>query len=851
MNLFARLLKEQSERAEAAKKIDAMFSELYDLALKHGKLDDSFFEMLEKKFGPIRRENVEKLIESLIDRPYKSLSTSKQKVFDLVFDGLTSENRFGYGYENPTLRRFLDTRSPIGANFKDQIPSLKELSAAQEKARSLMTSNLGGGNRLPSIDDIEDMKKMDPTKWSWENIDDLVRDYAVNNLEDELDPELKTQKLNQYKAYLEYLKKGRKGQTSRGVAGTVRQLGVFRASDGLEYDVSKLLKTFEYDLGLAPDVAPPPDLSKVSDTDPYKSTLEPYDLADDLADDAAEAATDDASKASKATAATDDASKASKATAATDDMFDWVRRAASDTQAPPPIIGDVVLSNPTDPNLTQRVARWGKEAAEAIRTGAVKDVVGGELSRKVVKGSMIAEPVAGGLIDYYQSQTNPLWAYGIDKEGNELTYTDALLGALGTVVTSTVAGGAIGGGVGLLGGPLAPVTVPAGIAAGALTGLIGGGGEAARQGLQSVMRIGTGREQELSGLKAKLKTAIDLQRNNPEKDYSNDINLLRAEIAKKEDEYTFSRDFATNVSSVVPSFYDEGQIKSGDELRSEAEAEFNARYPQGISGGLAPGKSANEVDQEAADMIISRLTGGQNKGPNAQGASSPEELQREFGWETPKREEERLEVSNRIAELLGAEEEAIQDAIEKGESPEEARARLGKYSTMKDSDLRHEVTLEVIRSGVKPEKDPVQASRERTAQQDADYQAKLAAVEDAVAKKQAEKDEVTAYERQQQKDARAINTGLSQEKYRKTMQGIEDKKALLAAGEKRKEEEKAKEAEERKAKLAKRKKEFDAKMAELDKTIAGGNVVLAQQYPQDNRRSKYGHLVSDGRGWGS
>jgi hypothetical protein len=365
------------------------------------------------------------------------------------------------------------------------------------------------------------------------------------------------------------------------------------------------------------------------------------------------------------------------------------------------------------------------------------------------------------------------------------------------------------------------------------------------------MRIGTGREQELSGLKAKLKTAIDLQRNNPEKDYSNDINLLRAEIAKKEDEYTFSRDFATNVSSVVPSFYDEGQIKSGDELRSEAEAEFNARYPQGISGGLAPGKSANEVDQEAADMIISRLTGGQNKGPNAQGASSPEKLQREFGWETPEREEERLEINDRMAELLGAEEEAIQDAIEKGENPEEARARLGKYSTMKDSDLRHEVTLEVIRSGGKTEKDPVQASRERTAQQDADYQAKLAAVEDAVAKKQAEKDEVTAYERQQQKDARAINTGLSQEKYRKTMQGIEDKKALLAAGEKRKEEEKAKEAEERKAKLAKRKKEFDAKMAELDKTIAGGNVVLAQQYPQDNRRSKYGHLVSDGQGWGS
>jgi hypothetical protein len=847
MNLFARLLKEQSERAEAAKKIDAMFSELYDLALKHGKLDDSFFEMLEKKFGPIRRENVEKLIESLIDRPYKSLSTSKQKVFDLVFDGLTSENRFGYGYENPTLRRFLDTRSPIGRNFNDQIPSLKELSAAQEKARSLMTSNLGGANSLPTIDDIEDMKKMDPTKWSGKNIDDLVRDYDVNNLGDELDPELKTQKLNQYKAYLEYLKRGRTGQTSSGVAGTVRELGVFRASDGLEYDVSKLLRTFEDGLELAQDVPPPPDLSKVSDAASNKSPVEPYDLADDLADDAAEAATDDASKASKATAATDDAAKA----ATTDDMFDWVRRAASDTQAPPPIIGDAVLSNPTDPNLTQRVARWGKEAAEAIRTGAFKRVVGGELSRKLVKGSMFAEPVAGGLIDYYQSQTNPLWAYGIDKEGNELTYTDALLGALGTVATSTIAGGAIGGGVGLLGGPLAPVTVPAGIAAGALTGLIGGGAEAARQGLQSVMRIGTGREQELSGLKAKLKTAIDLQRNNPEKDYSNDINLLRAEIAKKEDEYTFSRDFATNVSSVVPSFYDEGKIKSGDELRSEAEAEFNARYPQGISGGLAPGKSANEVDQEAADMIISRLTGGQNKGPNAQGASSPEKLQREFGWETPEREEERLEINDRMAELLGAEEEAIQDAIEKGENPEEARARLGKYSTMKDSDLRHEVTLEVIRSGGKTEKDPVQASRERTAQQDADYQAKLAAVEDAVAKKQAEKDEVTAYERQQQKDARAINTGLSQEKYRKTMQGIEDKKALLAAGEKRKEEEKAKEAEERKAKLAKRKKEFDAKMAELDKTIAGGNVVLAQQYPQDNRRSKYGHLVSDGQGWGS
>jgi hypothetical protein len=422
-------------------------------------------------------------------------------------------------------------------------------------------------------------------------------------------------------------------------------------------------------------------------------------------------------------------------------------------------------------------------------------------------------------MDMYDISKDPQWQYkpadwwDVTKNvGKNIGYSTAIGAGIGTVV---------GG--------------PAGTGAGAVAGALEGIATAPYQFAQNAMKMGYEERQDLANLKNILQTYKDTLKNNPgggpeyENYYKESIKKLESRIAEMEMNPSGMSILSTAIDDVVSplgnALFDRGQIKSGDELRSEAEAAFNARYPQGIPGGLAPGKSPEQIEKEAADMINARIAAG----------ASPEELSKEFGWENPEKEKE--EEKNR------------QERIEK--ENELMASDPEKYGKMGETELSAAAAAKVVTDKALAAKDSVQASRERTAQQDAEYQAKLAAVEDAIAKKQAEKDAVTAYERQQQKDARAINTGLSQEKYRKTMQDIEDKKALLAAGEKRKEEEKAKEAEERKAKLAKRKKEFDAKMAELDKTIAGGNVVLAQQYPQDIRRSKYGHLVSDGQGWGS
>jgi len=421
-------------------------------------------------------------------------------------------------------------------------------------------------------------------------------------------------------------------------------------------------------------------------------------------------------------------------------------------------------------------------------------------------------------MDMYDISKDPQWQYkpadwwDVTKNvGKNIGYSTAIGAGIGTVV---------GG--------------PAGTGAGAVAGALEGIATAPYQFAQNAMKMGYEERQDLANLKNILQTYKDTLKNNPgggpeyENYYKESIKKLESRIAEMEMNPSGMSILSTAVDDVVSpignALFDRGQIKSGDELRSEAEAAFNARYPQGIPGGLAPGKSPEQIEKEAADMINARIAAG----------ASPEELSKEFGWENPEKEQE--EEKNR------------QERIEK--ENEWMASDPEKYGKMGETELSAAAAAKVVTDKALAAKDSVQASRERTAQQDAEYQAKLAAVEDAIAKKQAEKDAVTAYERQQQKDARAITTGITQQKK-------EEEKASFAARLERiraenkeeqqrkdaaKAEEKAKKENERRMKREKEDREHQERMNWLDRNIPQGPAVVT--------RSKYGHLVSDGQGWG-
>ena len=807
MNLFALLLKEQSEAEEAAKKVDDTVSEILKLAKEHGKFDDSF---LDKFKNPVYKEKIEKIIQGLAERPYEKLSPAKKELFDFVLEGLTPENTFGQNYKNESLRLFVSTRSPLSADFDNQIPSFREGSPQQQRLQGLRDGlpNTGTQPRsVPTIDDIDDLKSQDPTLWSAKNIDDLVDDYIKNN--PGITDDLKEVTRSNYKAYLEYLKSGKTGVTTTGkVGGTIRELGLFKASDGLEYDVSKLLNTFE-PLELAPDTPPPPP-----PLDAVKATT---------------AAADDAAKAT--TAAADDAAK---------------------PILPYRTIGDEVLEvfdsdlNPSLPDPPNRVVDWAQRAKNAYKVG---------LTQNLIKQQLLKPgPVAGALgyggdlavrtgMDVYAAETNPQWAYGLDSEGNELTYGSVFSEIPINIATSTAAGAAIGGAAGLLGGPASPMTVPAGAVSGAVMGFVGSLATTLKDIVQAPVRIGYGKEGSIQALKSNLQTAYELQKNNPKYDYSDSILALRNAIERQENEYGFERGLGKVLDTTVGSaeqFRQQlrqqvfgGDSKSGEELKAEAEAAFAERYPQGISGGLVPGKSANDIEKEAADMILSRLNKGPNdRGPNNQGASSPEDLAREFGWETEEEQKVREELIN--------------------SDPE-------KYGKMSEKELRDAAKLKIVNDR---HYNFLRGSKETTDKQDAEYQARLKVIEDEVAKKEleiADKRKMDDLTHQQKMDALAINTGLAKEKLDRTKKELEDRGALFIAGEeskkRRKEEERAKEKAVSDAAKAKRKKEFDAKMAQMDKSIAEFDAQMGSydtsSLPIASRRSRYGNLVSDGEGWGT
>ena len=188
-----------------------------------------------------------------------------------------------------------------------------------------------------------------------------------------------------------------------------------------------------------------------------------------------------------------------------------------------------------------------------------------------------------------------------------------------------------------------------------------------------------------------------------------------------------------------------------------------------------------------------------------------------------------------------------------------------KYGKMSETELDAAAASKAITDRRLRVWDQLNASKETTDKQDAEYQARLKAIEDEVAKRESEiadKRKMDDLTHQQKMDAHAINAGLAKEKLDRTKKELEDRRVLFMAGEeskkRRKEEERAKEKAVNDARRAKQKKEFDAKMAQMDKSIAEFDAEIGPYdarglpiVPNVSRRSRYGNLVSDCEGWGT
>ena len=508
---------------------------------------------------------------------------------------------------------------------------------------------------------------------------------------------------------------------------------------------------------------------------------------------------------------------------------------------PPPSIKDAVSSSSAvggEANAAQRFGRKTVDVAKKVynvtKQGAFdfglaagretakvgQDVAQGGFGlgggKAPVSLSGKALPIGSGVdlglkvgMDLYDISKDPQWIYKAP------TYSDAIKNELKGIGISTGIGAGIGG---LVGGP-------AGAGAGAVAGALEGIATAGYGLAQVPMKMGYSERQTLDNLKARLETEKTLLKNNPEADatenYSGSISALERAIKEMEKGESFESKLSKGVDSAfsavqntpvtvynpaswaiglakktgfIPGTDDEvraQETRTPEQLRADAEAAFEKRYPQGIRGGLAPGKSAAEVEKEAATDIINRLNAGAN----------PQDLAKELGWETDEQVKARQERAEKSIELM------VSDPEKYGKMGETAldAAAAAKVSTDR--------TLRVL--------DQLKASRDA---RDAEHQAVLKAIEDAVAKKEleiADKRKMDDLTHQQKMDALAINTGLAKEKLDRTKKELEDRRALFMAGEESKKRRKEEERAISDARRAKRKKEFDAKMAQMDKSIAG------------------------------
>ena len=359
---------------------------------------------------------------------------------------------------------------------------------------------------------------------------------------------------------------------------------------------------------------------------------------------------------------------------------------------PPPSIQDEVSSAATaggEQNAAQRFGRKTVDVVKKVYNATKQGVVdfGLGAGRETVKvGQDVAQggfglgggkapvsisgralPIGAGVdlalqtgLDLYDISNDPQWIYKAP------TYADALKAAGTNIAISTGVGAGIGA---IFGGP---VGAGAGAVGGALEGIATSGYGLA----QAPMKMGYSERQTLDNLKARLETEKTLLQNNPEADatenYSGNISAIENAIKEMEKGESFESKLSKGVDSAfsavqntpvtvhnpaswaiglakkagfIPGTDDEvraQETRTPEQLRADAEAAFEKRYPQGIRGGLAPGKSAAEVEKEAATDIINRLNAG----------AKPQDLAKELGWETDEQEKARQERAEKSVELM-------------------------------------------------------------------------------------------------------------------------------------------------------------------------------------------------------
>jgi hypothetical protein len=242
-------------------------------------------------------------------------------------------------------------------------------------------------------------------------------------------------------------------------------------------------------------------------------------------------------------------------------------------------------------------------------------------------------PFGGGIdlgirmgMDFYDMYQDPQWQYKPSE------WSDVVKSELKNIGYSALAGTAIGG---IFGGPL-----------GAGAGAVAGGLEAiatAPYGVASnVMKSGYEERGTVKALETRLKTTEQLKNASDPKfvpAYNAVIERNKKDLEDAKSNESMLSKFSKGVDAVVGldiglgrKGIPEPEPKTPTELRAAAEERFAERYPKGIPGGLAPGKSASQVEREAAGKITKEMETG----------STPEQLAKKYGFEPEQEENERI-----------------------------------------------------------------------------------------------------------------------------------------------------------------------------------------------------------------
>jgi uncharacterized protein YcfJ len=328
------------------------------------------------------------------------------------------------------------------------------------------------------------------------------------------------------------------------------------------------------------------------------------------------------------------------------------RRMAAETQPSTTAPKQPTPKQPTPKQPTPQIEEPGKSVFYDFGKGVKDETVNvlGDLKGSIpgmrkppVSSLGKGAPFGGGIdlgirmgMDYYDMYQDPQWQFKPSE------WSDVVKSELKNIGYSALAGTVIGG---LIGGPV-----------GAGMGAVAGGLEAiatAPYGVASnVMKSGYEERGTVKDLETRLKTTEQLLKNASDPETAKDpeiakmIPAYKAAIEKnkkaiedaKSNESMLSK-FSKGVDAVVGLDIGLGrkgipkpEPKTPTELRAAAEERFAERYPTGIPGGLAPGKSASQVERETAEKITKEMGTG----------STPEQLAKRYGFETEQEENERI-----------------------------------------------------------------------------------------------------------------------------------------------------------------------------------------------------------------